>query len=182
MTMYPLTHTVRCAAVAVLVFAAGCAPLRVNSYAQRGYDLSRFHTYAWAPQPAWPTGDPRLDSNPFFDQQVRGAIEVQLAMQGFERTASTPELLVHYHADMTQRIEAKDLDLLIGSCERGDCRPEVYDAGTILIDFVDPRTQTLVWRGWAEGSMEGVIDNQALMEAKINQAVTRILEQLPRQL
>ena len=62
------------------------------------------------------------------------------------------------------------------------CRPYVYDADTLLIDFVDTRTDKVVWRGWTEGSVDGAIDNQRLMEQKVDKAVTRILEQLPRRL
>ena len=61
-------------------------------------------------------------------------------------------------------------------------RSSVYDAGTLVIDLVDARTKTLVWRGWAEGSLEGVIDNQASMEAHIDRAVARVLQQLPPRL
>jgi len=180
--MYPLARVARLAALGTLVLVTGCASMNVNSYVERGYDLNRFHTYAWSPAPAAATGDPRLDSNPFFDEQVRAEVEVQLARRGFERTARLPDLLVHYHANMIQRIEARDLDRQYGSCEKGDCRADVYDAGTILIDLVDPRTNTVVWRGWAEGSMDGVVDNQAWLEARINQAVTKIFARLPRNL
>jgi hypothetical protein len=37
-----------------------------------------------------------------------------------------------------------------------------------------------VWRGWAEDSINGVIDNQEWMEQAIDQAVARILRQLPQ--
>jgi len=40
----------------------------------------------------------------------------------------------------------------------------------------------LIWRGWAEGSIEGVIDNQTWMESRIDEAVAKILERLPRNL
>ena len=33
-------------------------------------------------------------------------------------------------------------------------QPYVYEAGTLLLDFVDTRTNRVVWRGWAEGSVE----------------------------
>jgi hypothetical protein len=180
MTIHPLARIARPAALAGLVLVTACASIDVSSYVERGYDVSRLQTYAWGPQSAVPTGDPRLDSNPFFDEHVRGAIDVQLAMQGRERTPRNPDVLVHYHANMTQRIDTKDLDRLAGACERGGCQPEVYDAGTIVIDLVDARTHALVWRGWAEGSMEGVVDDQAWMEARINKAITRILRRLPR--
>lgn len=65
------------------------------------------------------------------------------------------------------------------SADDGD-RQFVYDEGTLVVDLVDPRAQTLVWRGWAESSFEGAIDDQAWMEARIDEAVARILERLPR--
>ena len=56
----------------------------------------------------------------------------------------------------------------------------VYDAGTLLLDFIDTRTNTLAWRGWAEGSLDGVIDDQQWMEKTLDEAVESILERLPR--
>lgn len=168
---------------ALILAVTGCASMNVNAYAARGFDLSRFRTYAWVPGAPAATGDPRLDGNPFFDTRVRADTEGRLAERGLEKTSQkTPDLLVHYHVNMTQRIDTKDLDREYGSCERGDCQVEVYDAGTILIDLVDARTNTLVWRGWAEGSMDGVIDDQSSMEARIDEAVTRIIARLPRRL
>jgi Domain of unknown function (DUF4136) len=49
------------------------------------------------------------------------------------------------------------------------------------LDLVDAPTDTLVWRGWAEGSIQGAIDDQTLMEERIDEAVARILARLPRQ-
>ena len=48
--------------------------------------------------------------------------------------------------------------------------------------LVGTRTNKLVWRGWAEGSVDGVIDNQEWMEARIDDAVAQILQRLPRRL
>ncbi len=62
-----------------------------------------------------------------------------------------------------------------------DCRPEVYDAGTLMVDFMDRRTNRLAWRGWAERSFDGVVDDQKWMEATIDKTVARILARLPRQ-
>jgi hypothetical protein len=31
----------------------------------------------------------------------------------------------------------------------------VYETGALLIDFVDARTDKLVWRGWAEDGVDG---------------------------
>jgi hypothetical protein len=50
-----------------------------------------------------------------------------------------------------------------------------------MLDFTDRRTNQLAWRGWAERSFDGVIDDQKWMEATIDKTVARILARLPRQ-
>jgi hypothetical protein len=55
----------------------------------------------------------------------------------------------------------------------------LYDAGTLVIDFIDTRTRTLAWRGWAESPFDGVIDNQQWMNATIDKTVAKILTRLP---
>lgn len=159
---------------------AGCATMEVSSYVERGIDLRQYRTYDWGPPDTFSTGDPRLDNNRFFDDRVRARVEKELGDKGFEKTTSgPPDLLVHYHASLTQKIDVRHIDREYGYCDTADCRPYVYDAGTLFVDLVDPRTSKLVWRGWAERGVDGVIDNQAWMEERIDEAVTRILEGLP---
>jgi hypothetical protein len=162
----------------------GCATMRVNSFVERGADLGQYRTYGWTAEDRFGTGDPRLDNNPFFQERVRAAVEKQLAARGYEKTSSdAPDLVLHYHASITEQIEVSSIDRDSGNCFGAtDCRPYAYDAGTLVIDFVDARTDRLVWRGWAEDTMDGAIDNQRLMEQKIDDAVARILQRLPRHL
>jgi hypothetical protein len=61
-----------------------------------------------------------------------------------------------------------------------NCKPFVFDAGTLVIDLVDAGTNKLLWRGWVEASLDSVVDNQHWMEEQIDEAVARILERLPR--
>jgi hypothetical protein len=162
---------------------AACATMNVSSYVERGFEIRQYRTVDWGPPDTFSTGDPRLDNNRFFDERVRMQVEKELAARGFEKESSgTPDLLVHYHASVRQEIDVRDLDREYAYCEERDCRPYVYDAGTLFVDLVDPRTNKLVWRGWAEGSVEGGIDNQDWMEARVDEAVKRILARLPRRL
>jgi hypothetical protein len=166
-------------AAASLSIAAGCATMSVNSYVERGTDLRQYQTYNWGPPDTWPTGDPRLDNNRFFDERVRAQVEKEMARRGFEKTSEQPDLLVHYHANASQEIDIRELDSSGSYCADHDCRPFIYDKGTLFVDFVEPRTDTLIWRGWAEGSVDGVVDNQEWMESRIDEAVTKILTRLP---
>lgn len=180
--MMALSGLGRLAAVAVGALAlTACASMDVRSFVERGADVTQYRTYNWAPPDAQATGDPRLDNNPFFHERIQVDVEKQLNTRGFEKTAGDPpDLLIHYHASVTQQITANGADQPYVSCD--DCAPYVYDAGTIVVDLVDARTRRLVWRGWAKGSIDGFIDDQASMEKRIDGAVERILERLPRKL
>jgi hypothetical protein len=175
-------------AVAVSALAAaGCATMMTaGSHVERGLDFAQYRTYDWGEADALPTGDPRLDQDPFFQDHMLGAVERQLAAKGLARVASgaTPDLRVHYHASITRRLDVRAADSGYGSCTGDDCLGEVteFEAGTLVLDLVDVRTNRVIWRGWAQDSVEGVLDNPDRMEAQINQAVARIMEQLPRSL
>jgi hypothetical protein len=157
------------------VLAAGCGPLNVHSYTETGATLN-FRTYAWAVEESVPTGDPRLDNNRFFSERVRASVDRELAARGFEKTPVSPDLLLHYHASLTQAIEIASPSDRFEHCQ--NCGTSVYDAGTLVIDLVDARSSRLVWRGWAE-KVDTVIDNQAWMEQTIDLTVARIIKRLP---
>jgi hypothetical protein len=163
------------------LWAAGCATMNVNSYLERGADLRQYRTYDWGPVAHLSTGDPRLDNNRFFDERVRAQVEKELASRGFEKAAQ-PDMLVHYHASISQEIDVREFDDSDSYCADHDCRPFIYDKGSLIVDLVEPRTDRLLWRGWAEGSIEGVIDNQSWMESRIDETVARILNRLPPRL
>jgi hypothetical protein len=180
--MYRLKRAPSLAAVTLIAMVlTGCATVRVNSYLERGADFRHYRTYAWGPADAFSTGDPRLDNNRFFSERVEKAVDQQLASRGFEkRESGAPDVLIHMHARIDQRIESDAIDREYARCDVSDCRPFVYEAGTLLLDFIDTRTNQLAWRGWAEGGFDGAIDNQDWMEARIDDAVAKILARLPR--
>jgi len=164
------------AVVAALAVAA-CAPVRVNASLERGMDFTHYKSYAWAASDKFSTGDARLDNNEFFERRLKATGESVLATHGFEAaTPATADIIIHYHANVRETIDVNDLDRKYGYCDT--CSTTIYNAGTITLDFVDSHTNKLVWRGWSEGSLEG-IDNQSMIEARVDDAVTRILSKLP---
>jgi hypothetical protein len=168
------------ATMALAMALTGCASMAVHSYVPRGQDLARYRTYQWASVDALSTGDPRLDNNRFFDERVRAAVDRELAGKRLEKAAFDADLVVHYHASVTQEVDVRGVQPEYKYCEEENCGPYAYEAGTLLIDFVDARTQQLVWRGWAEANLDGVIDNQRSMELTVDDTVKRILRGLPQ--
>ena len=173
----------RLIAVAICALAVtSCATMNVSSHVQGGLDFAQYRTYDWGPADALPTGDPRLDKNPFFQDHILGAVEKQMAVKGYERSESgTPDLRIHYHASINQRIDVYGVDRDHGYCYDDDCKARVtdYEAGTLVLDLVDTRTNRVIWRGWAQDTVEDVLNNQDRMAKKIDEAVRRMLARLP---
>ena len=165
------------------VFAVGCATMNVSSHVERGINFAQFATYDWGPADALPTGDPRLDNNAFFKDYLTGAVERLLAAQGYRRaeTGQKPQLLVHYHANITQRFEVHGVDRSTYVNCYPNCEPEVvdYEQGTIIVDLVNATTDQVVWRAWAQDNISGMIDDQERMKAHIEKAVVQMFEQFP---
>jgi hypothetical protein len=164
--------------------AAGCSVrMTVSSHVELGLDASAYRTFDWGQPDAFPIGDPRLDKNPFFKDHLEGAVEKGLARRGIEliRPGGAPDLLIHYHANISTRLDVNRTDSAYGYCLQGACPLDTtaYEAGTLVLDVVDARSNRLVWRGWAQNSVEAMLHNPDRMDATINEAVTRMLLRFP---
>jgi hypothetical protein len=51
-----------------------------------------------------------------------------------------------------------------------------------VLDIVDARTNRVIWRVWAQDSVEAILNNEDRMAKKIHEAVTRMLASLPPKL
>lgn len=163
--------------LAMALSAAACATMEVNSYVGPGGLVAPPRTYDWGFDEVQPTGDPRLDNNEFFEQRVRSAIDAQLARRGWRKTADAPSVLVHFHVSATEDLMFVGADTAAGPCT--DCKAEIYDSGTLLVDIVSGRDERLVWRGWARDNVSGLVDNQKWLDAKVDQTVSRIFTKWP---
>ena len=152
--------------------------MSVYSYTEPGVDLAQYTTYEWGPPDQRTTGDPRLDNNPFFQERIQSDVDRELTRRGFVKaTAAPPDLRVHYHASIRQAVDVHGADQVTGYCPDNDCDVFVYETGTLLFDLVDSHTGRIVWRAWAEGSLEGVVNNQEWMEHRIDEVVARVFDQ-----
>jgi hypothetical protein len=166
---------------AILTLAlAGCAPITVGSHRSSDADFARYHTFAWTDADALPVGDPRLDSNPFFQDYLQGAIERRLHEHGLTLAgpADEADLVIHYHATVAQRV---DVTRDHPNTPNAYTEPEIIASkeSTIVLDITDARTHRLVWRGWAQDSLDAFVNDQDRMRAHIEESVARMLRLLP---
>lgn len=179
-----MLRLLRWPAVAVLgLTVSACATMNVSSHVEQGLDFGQFHTWKWVQADALPATDARMD-NPFFRDHFQGAVERELAARGLVQTASDSDpadLLVHYHANIAPRMAVASGDPTSGACYDENCTVRVFEneVGTMVIDVVDGRTNRLIWRGWAQSSVAGVLDQPQAFQKRIEEAVKRMFERFP---
>ena len=174
-----ITRVIPLFALVVAVMPA-CATLRVHAYEAPGANVARYRSYSWDDAGLGATGDPRLDNNRFFHERMVAVVERELARKGFERVSGAPDLIVRLHARVAQTAVDGSPDPRLATCREGECPAFVFDEGTLLLDFIDARTNRLAWRGWAESDFDGVVDDQDWMDDTIDRIVTSILRRLPQ--
>jgi hypothetical protein len=142
--------TIGCvAAVAAASLFCGCVSVETSK--APNVNLAQYRTFAWF-EPASPS--PRQQS---FERSPAGAVVREqiarnLAAKGVSETAQNPDFLVAYHGKLEQRMDVTDWGYP-GWWWGGWGGPNVavseYTQGTLIIDFIDPRTKQVFWRGTA---------------------------------
>lgn len=164
-----------------LLAAGGCSPFSINADYDTTTDFSKFRTWSWFSGPRPPAPD--LDG--LTEQRIRNAIETQLPKRGLAKGAEGTDLLVAFHVSVTQRLEVTPTTMsygygwghgYVGTSYGNEVR--TYDEGTLLIDLLDAKSKSLVWRGVARATVYRNASPQE-REARVQAAVGAILEQFP---
>jgi hypothetical protein len=181
------------ALVLAIIVISSCSGIRVS----QDYDLStafiHYKTYTLAPEPSKKSGDILIDS-PLMDQRIRAAIEDNLTGKGYTKITDTQsDFYVTYQIIVRTRIET---DTVPGYGwgvypygyrhyyypYRGGFGYETYvrqyEEGTLVIDFMDSKTQKLFWRGVGSRRISQQSSPEKLTEW-VNQFVSEILAQYP---
>jgi hypothetical protein len=149
----------RLAFAAVLaVSLAGCATVQIDTQYKRDVDYRRYQTFAWNPVEPGPEQAPEA-RDPEIRRLVLGTIEEQLLGRKFKRASqgATPDFFIAVHGWSRDKIEVKQYGYVYGYSGYGmyptmggpAIQVEQYKEGTIVIDFIDPGTKEMFWRGTA---------------------------------
>jgi hypothetical protein len=147
-----------------LAATLGCRTFDVRSDwdAARAFDTDR--RFFFVEPPSEPVSDPFAD-NSLLRKRVRSAIEATLLQRGFELTADRAEadLLVTYHVVLEERMRVDGVSSTTGigyynrplgvGTAQSTARVRPYQESTLVIDFLDPASEELVWRGWGTGML-----------------------------
>lgn len=169
--------------LAVMPLVSACASMRVSSHIDAHTDFTRFKTFDWGPADSLPAGDPRLDASGFFQDHMQGAVERQMLLKGYERAGErdVPDVRIHFHAVIKDRLNVDASDARRGFCSGSDCGGAVaeFEEGTLVVDVMDARTNRLVWRGWAQEGVGDALENRDKLAKRIDRAVKGLMVALP---
>lgn len=170
--------------IGTLVPTLGLALMSASASAQsvtydydKATDFSKLKSYTWVPG-----ANLRDELN---HKRIVAAIDAQLTAKGLTKVESgaNPDVLVAYHAsfDRNLQINAFSSDWgawRYGSNRNGSARVEEIVNGTLVVDLVDAKTETLVWRGIAKKD----IDANAKPERRdrnMNKAAEKMFKNFP---
>ncbi|MGE0159131.1 MAG: DUF4136 domain-containing protein [Gemmatimonadales bacterium] len=170
-------------AIGVVAICA-CAPaLRAGADFDPAVELAGPLTFAWDAPDTLPVGDLRLEGNEIVEARVRDAIEHELAERGIRRTESSPDLLVHFHGVVRDRIQViqSDRDRGYRTSRYGDDDVDVlqYEEGTLVVDVADAETRKVIWRGWAVADVGSALDDQDELTELVNRGVDSMFAFFP---
>ncbi len=159
-------------AVASLVVVAGCSTMAVNSDYDREADFGKYRSYQWLAR----SGNTPV--SPLTDKRIRTAVDGEMAAKGYRKSDDgKPDLWIAYKAFVRNRVDVSTYTYGYWGPDRGGAYVDVdrYKEGTLVLDVVDPEKSQLVWRGWARG----VVGRRSDPEARIKEAVHKIMERFP---
>ena len=141
---------------AVLAFLVAAAfSQEVQFDYDRSTNFGAYKTYQWVDYKPVAPGDQLLD------QDIKRAIDAQLAVKGLRRLETGGDLLAGYQAGISQEKEFNSLGGWgarpwggpWGNWGNGRVTTSTIDVGKLAVGLFDPATKQLVWRGSASKTL-----------------------------
>ena len=180
-----MTRLSRMIAIAglVLVWCVAAAAQDIRYNFLQGTDFSKFKTYKWIqiPNVQYP--------NSILDDQIKRAIDAQLALKGLTKTEDNPDLYVAYQVAVNQEKQWNSYstggDMWGWGGWRGwggmsttTTTSSTINIGTLNLDIYDVGAKKQVWRGEASKTLGSGKDPQKV-EKNLNKAMAKLLKKYP---
>lgn len=138
-----------------LIWALGCSSLTIYTDFDRNLDFAQYRSYVWAGQDSIP--EELLVRTPRLREMIHFAADKELEARGFQKVDSPGKadlkLSVRFLVQRKKEIEdmggrakydpewmpSDDTEIVV----------DEYDEGTLVLSFVDVKSNRMVWRGWA---------------------------------
>jgi len=171
---------------------SGCSSLSVNYDYNEKINFKHYSKYDWLPFPK----DMQVDE--LNRTRFVTAVEDTLKTKGFDQNSSNPDFVIATHFGKESKVDITNWGYSYapngyyggygyrypgygysGSyANTGGVSVYEYEQGTLILDFVDTKTKTLIWRATAKAIISPASTPEKQTE-KIKKAVNEILENFP---
>ena len=160
---------------AVLLLTAGTLGAQDVRYNfMPGTDFSKYHTYKWV------AIEGGAHPNQIVDQEIKQAVDSQLAAKGLTKTDNDKaDLYVGYQIAVDQEKQWNAFGM--GGARwggMGTATSSTITNGTLVLDLYDPSTKQLVWTGNATKTLDPS-GNQEKNMKNLNKAMAKLLKNYP---
>ncbi len=171
---------------AALFLFESCSPFtKVYSEEEPGVNVYKYHTYNWLDNAQTKQGNQGPEGLTTDTQEkIRNAVAVQMKQMGFQPCDQNPDLMLHYHVVVKNEVMYVHDWSCEGQGESGNrydrcnrVRPIYYREGTLIVDFIDTKNATQVWRGAAVGVLMNSTPTE--VDARIQAAAQAIFKKFP---
>ena len=154
----------------IAAFLCGCSQdpyMEIHSsYGPGAVSADPGRTFAWLPR--LQEHQPDRPDAPAQAQQITSVVEERLTLKGYVIAADDkPDFWVDYH--LVRRVRGEP---------RWGQHFGNYEEGSLIIDLINPKTRTLIWRGSGQARLD-LSQPTTVREERLSRAVERILDKYP---
>ena len=174
----------------LMAVITGCSTVLVQSDYDREINFTNFHTFDWTTQSenVGSNTDQRIT---LFERRLKKSVDKELTANGFQKqTAERPDFLIAYSIQVEDQVNVLSSGYGYGGYGHGyghhryGYRSRYYGGSrlyaevTLVLDFVDPESNNVIWRGLYKDEIDesGIL---IMTEDKITKAVKKILKEFP---
>ncbi|QZK91178.1 DUF4136 domain-containing protein [Flavobacterium sp. CHNK8] len=172
--------TIKFIPVLLLFVFASCSSVRVYSDFDKKVDFTPYKTYAFHKN-----GIDKVEISQLDKKRILNAIDRELSAKGMTKSED-PDLLVNIFTKERERVDVNQFNSGWGYGWGWGWSPFMWGGqntiaststeGTLFIDLIDAKKKELIWQGEGVGNLT---QNRRDKEDRINEFVTKILEQFP---
>jgi len=178
-----------------------CSGRLVRSDYDREINFTRLNTFDWKSESEY-SGSNGLAKNSLFEKRLKKAVEAELVAKNLSKQANSPDFLIAYSVAVEDKVDVRSdrfgygygygyspgyygfgyrsryygFGYGSGYYGNGGQYGYQYKEATLILDFIDPASNELLWRGVY---IDEIDDSGIIKEDKIHEAVKHILEKFP---
>ena len=160
--------------LAVIALAICAAATETKSDYDHGYNLGTLQSFKFADQSQRAAND-ALRGNDLNERRIRSAIQENLSGMGIQENAADPSFIVAFYAGTQKQAQISTSGYGPLRWGAGNVWVNQSLEGTAVVDFIDAKTNQVVWRGFVSRTVD---PNKS--DENIRKAIKKLIERFAK--